>query len=249
MFATSVAFISDVLCHTFLSRCNFGSNPEQVNPTPSVFKTSEAMPPKHGFKKLHNNSIAKKLNKVGGELLLAEENELMTHITKHLKEHPEQKAVVWRLLQSNLVSELMTSEGEKVPPCSTKLGKLSKHLRKRFLTIVSGGALDATMLKGLIDHDPDIIDTLFFYMLQEDPSTKVAERLVDDLFEVLKARSMVVGNPSTFIKISGNKVNWDICGVYHLIDWVDEANNEVKEPNYNSRATSIVHLFSGEKVS
>ena len=204
---------------------------------------------KKGFQKLHNNSIAKKLNKVGGELLVAEEKELMGHITNHLKEHPEQKAVVWRLLNSNLIDELMTQEGEKVPPCTTKLSKVSKHLRKRFLKEVTDDALDAAMVKSLTEHDTNIVERLFFYLLQEDGQTKVAERLVDDLFQVLSIRSEIVGSPGKYITIKDGKVDWAKSGVYHLDGWVDAKGEEVKEVDETCKATCVIHRFSGLKVS
>jgi hypothetical protein len=116
-----------------------------------------------------------------------------------------------------LVQTLSNDEFQPMlPSCSSNLKLISLTLKKAVLKNLHPG-IDATLLKGLRKVDSNIVDTLFFFCLVEDPKTGVECNLSEEQFiQNMKDRHDACGARAAQLVFKHDKVDWPSCGVYRL---------------------------------
>eukprot|EP00972_Heterocapsa_arctica_P090135 13296478-Heterocapsa_arctica.AAC.1 len=170
-----------------------------------------------GCRKIRSHANIKRLKKVAGALQGHEQASMFQQVIDHMKANPEDVRPLFQLCESGLVQTLSTEEFQPmVPSCSSNLKLVSLTLKKAVLKNLNPG-IDATLLKQLRKVDINIVDTLFFFCVVEDPKTGVEPNLSEEQFiQNMKERHSVCGARAAQLEFKQDKVEWPSCGVYRL---------------------------------
>ena len=199
-----------------------------------------------GGKRVKCNANIKGMKKVAGALQEHEQAQMMQQVIEHMKAHPEDVRPLWRLCESGLVQTLSPEEFEPmVPSCSSNLKLVSLTLKKKVLMTPKPG-IDSSLLRVLRTHDSNVVDTLFYFCLAEDPKTGVEASLSEaDFIRQQVARHHVTGKRAgQLVFTEVGKVQWATCGVYRfcsppegepeddkdMCSWIEHRPSQLKAP-------------------
>ena len=198
-----------------------------------------------GGRRVKCNANIKRMKKVAGALQEHEQAQMMQQVIEHMKAHPEDVRPLWQLCESGLVQTLSPEEFEPmVPSCSSNMKLVSMTLKKTVLMSLNPG-IDSSLLKILRAHDSNVVDTLFYFSLAEDPKTGVEANLSEAEFVRQQVtRHHVTGQRAKQLVFTGGEVHWATCGVYQfcsppegepedvegMASWIEHRPSKLKAP-------------------
>ena len=212
-------------------------------------------------KRLESPALLARLHTVAGVLSSTQAKTTRAKIDQWLDDHEELLDPLWNLMESNLLVELVTRDGEKkLPKSCTRFG-LIPDTERRELILKGNPSITSRVLKLAVQVDPKIKQKF----IQLDLGLTGAEALKGGIshssfLAATAQRREVLGGRLKSVEVGNDgKVDWQTCGIYlfakksvlHEDDdsMVGEAQFKLLHNADKDAATHVYHRFAKQAIS